>query len=207
VSLGVNDAPEMRRAAARWTHYYWAQSPELMEDLERYQGRDEAFWTNYSRLHLIAFGCPEQQAQELAPQLHAYMSNGYKPVDQVLPEVPDTLHALQAAGFRLAVLSNRTLPCDEYLGTLNLMSFFDFALVAGDLSCWKPDPEIFRHALKRLGLRPEETVYVGDNYYADVVGAQRAGMRPILVDPDGFFPDAVCPVIRTMGELPEVLGD
>jgi HAD superfamily hydrolase (TIGR01549 family) len=203
--LGVEDSPQNRRQATRWWHYYWAQSTELMEDLKVYVDKEEAFWINYSRRHLVALGCPPDLALELAPQMHRYMSSEYQPEDWVPPEVPATLQALQAAGFRLAVLSNRTSPCTDYLGTLGLEGFFDQALVAGELACWKPDPEIFRLALQRCGAQPEETLYVGDNYYADVVGARRAGLRPVLIDPEGLFPEAGCEVIHSLGDLPQIL--
>lgn len=204
--LGVSDSAEKRLAAMRWTHSYWATSAELNRDLETYRGNEEAFWTNYSRLHLCAFGCTEDLAQELAPRLHDYMKTEYKPEDWVPPDVPATLQILGQAGFRLAVLSNRSSPCDDYLKTLNLLDFFDFAVVAGQVSSWKPEPEIFHHALERWELSPGEVIYVGDNYYADVVGARRAGLRPVLLDSEGLFPDAGCETIRVMGELPDLLS-
>jgi HAD superfamily hydrolase (TIGR01549 family) len=205
VRMGAADDSEKRLAATRWTHYYWAQSAELMEDLKIFGEKEEAFWTNYSRLHLLAFGCPPDLAETIAPQLHAFMLEGYRPEDWVPPDVPATLKVLKDAGFRLAVLSNRTLPCDDYVRELGLLEFFDFALVAGQVSTWKPDPEIFHHALQRMNIVPEQAVYVGDNYYADVVGSRRAGLRPVLIDTEGLFPDANCATIRTMSELPELL--
>ena len=71
----------------------------------------------------------------------------------------------------------------------------------GWVSAWKPDPGLFAHALERLEIAPEQAIYVGDNYYADVIGARRAGLGPVLYDPDQVFPDADCPVIRSIGEL------
>lgn len=204
ITLGFQDDPSRRLAAIRWTHAYWAQSSEWVEDRQAFAGQEDLFWVNYARRHLVAFGCPEEKAAVLAPQMHAYMKDVYKPEDQVLPEVHTTLEELRQAGFRMAVLTNRTQPCDEYLQSLGLLSYFDFALVAGAISFWKPQPEIFHHALKRLELRPDQVIYVGDNYYADVVGAQRAGLRPVLLDPDGLFPEAGCTTIRRMGELRQV---
>jgi len=53
---------------------------------------------------------------------------------------------------------------------------------------------------------PEETLYIGDNYYADVVGAQEAGMVAVLIDRERIFPDPDCPTIYEIGELPGLLG-
>ena len=204
VALGLEDDPGRRLAAARWTHAYWAGSPELAEDRRFTAGQEEPFWVNYARRHLVAFGCPEGLAAEMAPLMHAYMKEVYQPEDRVLPEVHTTLQELRQAGFRLAVLTNRSEPCDEYLQSLDLLDYFDFALVAGSVSFWKPQPEIFQHALQLLELRPDQVIYVGDNYYADVVGARSAGLRPVLLDPDGLFPDAGCTTIQRMGELKQV---
>ena len=73
------------------------------------------------------------------------------------------------------------------------------------MNIFKPEPGVFEHALKLKNLTAEETVYVGDNYYADVVGARRAGLRPVLYDPHGIFPDADCPTIKSFDELTSVL--
>lgn len=205
-ALGLADSPERRHLAIRWTHAYWAQSADMLQDAQIFKGQEEQFWVNYARRHLIAFGCPETQAAELAPEMQRYMREVYRPVDTVLPEVYDTLDILRAAGFRLAVVTNRTQPCDDYLQTLKLGGYFDFALVAGAVSYWKPQPEIFEHALQRLGLQPEQAIYVGDNYYADVLGARRAGLRPVLIDPDGLFPDAGCATIGRMDELSALIA-
>ena len=52
-----------------------------------------------------------------------------------------------------------------------------------------------------MGLQAGQAIYVGDNYYADVVGARRAGVRPVLFDPEAVFTEADCTVIRSIGEL------
>ena len=75
------------------------------------------------------------------------------------------------------------------------------------MDSYKPEPGLFEHALKRAGLAPQEAVYVGDNYFADVVGSRRAGLQPVLFDPDVIFPEADCITIRSFGQLHAVLGD
>jgi putative hydrolase of the HAD superfamily len=106
----------------------------------------------------------------------------------------------------LGLVSNRTRSVDALLVELDLRRYLHFSLISGEVNLWKPDPAIFAHALDRSGTRPAETVYVGDNYYADVVGARSAGLQPVLLDPRGLFPEADCPVIGTMGELLPLLG-
>jgi len=205
VRLGAADSHEKRLSTIRWSHGYWAQSKELMADLDRFEGEDEAFWTNYSRRRLEMFTCTASQAESLAPEVHRCMVVEYKPQDIVPEDRPGTLLALKEAGFMLGVVSNRTEPYHEQLVQLGLHQYFKCAIAAGEVSSWKPEPEIFYHALDRLKAKAEETIYVGDNYYADVIGAKRAGIQPVLLDPEGIFPDAGCPVIRCFGELISLL--
>jgi HAD superfamily hydrolase (TIGR01509 family) len=204
-NLGAQDGSEQRRRAMQWMHSYWANSVALSEDLRLYPD-DDLFWSNYAVRSLLAFGCTAEEARCLAPDVHRYMREEHRPVSWTPPETMEILSVLQQAGMRLGVLSNRDRSCQEELAELGLLKFFELALVAGELSAWKPDPLIFLRTLERMGAGPEQAVYVGDNYYADVIGAQRAGLTPILYDPEEIFPDAECTVVRTLGEIPVLLG-
>ena len=206
VQSGAGDSPDKRLKLTRWTHYYWAQSPELIQDMRTFGDLQDPFWIHYAYRSLLIFECTREMAAQLAPQVHSHMQSNSQFEDWVPPDVPETLQALKEGGFRLGVLSNRSTPCNEHLETLGLHKYFKFALVAGEVDSWKPDPKIFQHALDRLETRPQQTLYVGDNYYADILGAQQAGLHPVLIDPEGIFPEANCPVIRTMSELKEVLA-
>ena len=73
------------------------------------------------------------------------------------------------------------------------------------MDIYKPDPGIFKHALDRAKVSAQETVYVGDNYFADVVGSRRAGLQPVLYDPNSIFPEADCTVIKSFDELQTVV--
>jgi HAD superfamily hydrolase (TIGR01509 family) len=206
VNLGVADGAEKRRRAARWAHYYWAQSPELIQDIEAFGGLNDPFWLNYAMRSLLIFDCSEACARQLAPQVKHFMREVYHPEDVVAEGAFAVLGALKTAGYRLAVLSNRQKPCHDHLASLGLLPFFDLALVAVEVDAWKPDPLFFQRALERLGTPPERALYIGDNYYADVLGAQNAGIQPVLFDPLDLFPEADCPVIHCFGDLPSLLN-
>ncbi len=203
--LGLPGKVENNRQAFRWLHYYWAQSPELISDQEIFDNNDDLFWINHSRLYLLAYGCQAKQAVQLAPGLTQCMREGYNPEDLVADKVPELLENLRLSGFRLAVISNRRNPFDEQLEALGIDSYFEYSLAAGAINAWKPDPVIFQHALTTMEIEPGQAVYVGDNYFADVVGAQRAGIQAVLIDPEGLFPEADCTVIQKISELEFVL--
>ncbi len=201
VTLGVGESPERRRAALRWAHAYWNGDGEVYADMDRYGQGSEAFWNNHAYRYLLAFGCAPEQAETLAPRMRTYMHENYNPVDCIEPETPAVLDRLRAAGYTLGVVSNRDEPFDDLLDALALRDYFDFSLAAGEVRSWKPDVGIFQQSLKKAGAQAAEAVYIGDNYYADVVGARAAGLHPILFDPDGVFPDAECPRVADIPQL------
>jgi len=206
ISRGHPVLEDDRRRSARWEHYYWASSQDLKVDLELIEGDDEqVFWRNYSYRRLISLGFATSLAESFAPEVSMYMGESYQREDVIPEELFGVLEEFQRAGYRMGVVSNRDKPYWEELVTFNLCPFFEFSLAAGEVQSWKPDAGIFRAALDRIDSLAEQTVYVGDNYFADVVGAHRAGLQPVLYDPKGIFPQPGCPVITNFDELPKVV--
>jgi HAD superfamily hydrolase (TIGR01549 family) len=205
IHLGLQITPADRLRSARWEHAYWASSDELRADIERFEQKEGDFWRNYSLRQLCALGCDEQSAHEYAPRISAFMATNYIANDMLLDGVPETLAALQKKGYALAVVSNRSQPFDDYLREKEIWSYFNFALAAGQVQAWKPAPEIFLQAAQRAGVQPDEAVYIGDNYFADIVGARRAGLIPVLYDPRGVFPEADCAIIQTHDQIFDLL--
>jgi putative hydrolase of the HAD superfamily len=201
VEYGAPDTYQDRCRAERWLHYYWAQSSDAQLDMANYGERSQQFWENHTRRYLIAYGHSAEQSAQVAAMIYQRMSAEYDPKPWVPTEVFDVLHILKAAGFLLGIVSNRSNPLDEELQTLGLSSYVDLTLTAGEANSWKPDTGIFLRAILRLEVSPAETIYVGDNYYADVIGARNAGLHPVLLDPDGVFPEVECDVIRELSEL------
>jgi len=133
------------------------------------------------------------------------MGEMYKP-DSIVPEdVRRVLPMLKEAGYYMAVLSNRDKPFQDVMESHDLAPFFEFSLAAGEVGIYKPEPGVFEHALKRASLNASEVVYVGDNSFADIIGARRAGLRPVLYDPKGVFPEADCITIKSFDELKSVI--
>jgi len=203
VTFGAHDSPDRRRRALLWAHYYWANSPALADDLRRFPGRGTAFWVHYTRRQLLAFGCPPAQARYLAPRVHICMIERYQPRDRLYAGVPEMLASLRARGYLVGVLTNRPSAVDAYLSQMGVAEHCDLILSAGQVGVWKPDRRIFEAAVNALGIRTEQTLYVGDNYYADVVGARRAGLYPVLVDPEAVFSPMQCLSIPKVTDLPE----
>lgn len=206
VQAGFSASRDAHLAAMRWLHHYWAQSAEMVSDMERFGTEQGLFWLNHTRLFIRALGANDKIALQLAPEVQRRLDGEYTPTSIVSPQTIATLSMLKQAGFRLAVVSNRSQAFDDELATLSISRYFDLTVAAGVVNSWKPDRKIFLHSVKALGIFPEQAMYVGDNYYADIVGARQAGLRPVLVDDDGVFPEADCPTIRSVAEIEQVLA-
>jgi len=205
ITLGLPVNDEARLRAMRWEHSYWANSVDLRDDLLAHSADTENFWIEYSRRRLLALGASADWATEFAPSVSKHMGEFYRPESIVPEDVRRALPQLKEAGYILAVISNRDQPFQELLQEHGIGQFFDFSLAAGEVQVWKPDPGVFEHALRRANLSPQDAIYVGDNYYADVVGARRAGLKPVLYDPLGIFPDPDCPIIKSFDDLNSVI--
>jgi FMN phosphatase YigB (HAD superfamily) len=200
-SLGLPFTQADRLRALRWEYQYWANSADLRDDLIAHSADTENFWIEYTRKRLLALGIASEASAELAPKVSAHMGEMYKPDSVVPADVRRTLPELQKAGYIMAVISNREQPFQELLAAHGLREFFPYSLAGGEVDIYKPDPGIFEHALQQLNVTGPETVYVGDNYYADILGSRRAGLQPVLYDPNSIFPDADCVTIHSFDQL------
>ena len=93
------------------------------------------------------------------------------------------LTKLSEEGYVLGVVSNADGRVAGLLAESDLAKYFKVILDSHIEGIEKPNPEIFKRALERLELQAEETIFLGDFYSVDVVGARRAGLGAALMDP------------------------
>jgi putative hydrolase of the HAD superfamily len=117
-----------------------------------------------------------------------------------------TLAALRRAGLRLAVVSNADGRAASVLEAAGLAADLDAVLDSHLEGVEKPNAEIFRRALARVGAPAERAVFVGDIVSIDIAGARNAGMRPILIDPARAYRDVAIERIERLTQLPAQLG-
>jgi HAD superfamily hydrolase (TIGR01662 family) len=199
-ALGVETGPADFARLARWEHAYLAQSAELRADEMAFPTKRD-YRTNFCRRRLLALGAAADRAATLAPGAYERMADNYRPEDTIPEDLLETLRTLKETGYFLGVLSNRKKPITDYLSELGLGKFFDLAICAGEAGIYKPDPGAFHYLLDKARISARESVYVGDNYYADVVGARLAGMTPVLFDLRNIFCEADCAVIQAHNQI------
>jgi HAD superfamily hydrolase (TIGR01549 family) len=207
VDLGLTLDADARRNIVRWNHEHWAKDRALINYDEEHLTKD-AFLEKHLRIFISGLGMTGIIEEKLIPQIVARFRDDFSPKSYLEPGAKNLLHSLREVGLRLGLVSNRDRLLDEAATELGIIQYFDFTLAAGQVNSWKPDTVIFHHALKMGGgVLPAEAVHIGDNYYADVVGARNAGMRAILIDGEGAFPEAKseCLVISHLSDLENLL--
>lgn len=117
----------------------------------------------------------------------------------VWPDVPAALEALAAHGVLLGAVSNWDSRLPALLAALGLRDRFHAIAVSALEGVEKPDPGLFRVALDRLGVRPEQALHVGDHPELDVLGAASAGIDAALLDRNGS-----AGAMRDLSALPEL---
>ncbi|NUN47495.1 MAG: HAD-IA family hydrolase [Candidatus Brocadiae bacterium] len=117
-----------------------------------------------------------------------------------------TLDRLRDQGYRLAVISNSDGSVEAMLERLGMKSRLEFVIDSKVVGVEKPDPRIFRMALERSGADPGRSIYVGDMFHIDVLGARGVGMDAVLLDPGQHHEKRDCRRVREFADLPEHLS-
>ncbi len=161
---------------------------------------DHFYWGEY--LHALMEGIHVPEAAR--PTVMRRVAEGFRDIrlwSRVLPETPQVLEALRARGYFLGVISNSVGTMEEQLRRLNLAVYFSTILDSAVVGVEKPHPEIFQMALARARAAPSEALFVGDTYATDIGGAQLAGLRGVLIDRVGAYPQAECARVASLSEL------
>jgi putative hydrolase of the HAD superfamily len=120
--------------------------------------------------------------------------------DQILPGTRAALDRI-AARFRIAVISNADGKIEEILSRCGIADCFESITDSGIVGREKPHPEIFEAALKTMNAGAGESLYVGDVYSVDYVGASNAGMPAVLFDAAGAYRERWEPRVESVEQL------
>jgi REG-2-like HAD superfamily hydrolase len=159
-------------------------APRTPPDAPRYAGDGAAFW------RAVVAAATRSDDPALFAALHAHYDA--PSAWTVAPGAPAALRRLRAAGVRLAVVSNWDTRLRALLAATELSPHFDAVIVSAELGVDKPDPRVFRAALRALGdVSPGAALMIGDDATNDVAGAAAVGVDALLWGSD----------VRSFGEL------
>jgi putative hydrolase of the HAD superfamily len=164
---------------------------------------DEDRWQRYMEDLCRAVGLAEAPRAALERLRRHHASRNLW--EHVPPDVPAALEAL-GRSYRLGVVSNANGTVRALLSRLGLAQRFEQIVDSGEEGVEKPDPRLFSIALARMGLRADETAYVGDMFHLDVLGARAAGLYAVLLDPHDLHAGAPVARVRWLADLAGVLA-
>jgi putative hydrolase of the HAD superfamily len=125
-----------------------------------------------------------EDAKAVRDRAENLIYHGWEPLFKkvkLFPRVHESLSALKAKGLKLGLLSD--FPPEQKLKNLGLEGPWDTVLCSEKIGRLKPDPRSFLELARKLGAKPERTLYVGNSVHYDVVGAKNVGMKAALVVP------------------------
>jgi putative hydrolase of the HAD superfamily len=120
--------------------------------------------------------CPSATIEHLYDERRQEKLLPFRHID---PRIYAMLQDLKDRGLRLGLISNCTE--EEVCGwqESELASYFDSAIFSYDVMMAKPDAAIYQLGCSQLGVKPEESIFVGDGGSNELEGASRAGMKPL----------------------------
>ncbi|MFE4710676.1 HAD family hydrolase [Paenibacillus sp. NPDC056722] len=138
-------------------------------------------------------------------EIEAQQKSGWR----AFPETLEVLGTLKEQSYGIGLISNWDLTARSVLEENGLLPFFDQIIISSEVGAVKPDEVIFQKALKLAGVSAGQSLYVGDNYYDDVIGSQRVGMESCLINRFGKLgieEIGSVPTLSSIKELPQLLG-
>lgn len=125
----------------------------------------------------------------------------------LFPGTIETLENLKNEGFELHIITNGFKEIQHIkLGKSKIDHFFDLVLCSEEVGKAKPAKEVFTTALERTKAKANESLMIGDNYKADILGAARAQISGILFDPHRYYKENTHDwQIQELSEIPELL--
>ncbi len=163
---------------------------------------DHSFWWMFYSQLLSEIGLTDDD-DSVRDQLVSGIRNSAN-WDQIRPGTAEQLRDL-GTRHRIAVISNADGRIEDVLDRCGIAQCFLTITDSGLVGYEKPHPEIFRQALTSMKAAPEESLYVGDVYSVDYLGATGAGMQAMLMDAAGAYRDKGVPRVESLEELQIVM--
>src|SRR5271166_949557 len=156
---------------------------------------DHGFWWTFHTYLLVQLG--EDTAIRDALVENTQNSANW---DQIPPGTREVLNRISKK-FRIAVISNADGGIERVLSRCGIADCFESIIDSGIVGVEKPRAEIFEAALTSMKARADESLYVGDVYSVDYVGARNAGMDAVLLDVSGAYRDRKLPRVGSLEQL------
>lgn len=185
-----------------------ATLPEHKKELKDQAIRDILMWDDngtVSRSVSFKKYCEKYEVTCMSSEeLSNYWTTISGSVVYLFDDVKDTLLYLRKK-YRMAILTNGSpISQRRKLESTGILDLFELSVVSGEVGIDKPDSRIFDYMCEKLNSKPEECLYVGDNYVNDVLGARNSGWNAIYLNRLHLASDET-QMIASLNELKELL--
>jgi putative hydrolase of the HAD superfamily len=174
IASGYNlDRKEFFEAYERAHHKYWNIRYGQLKEVTN------AVWISEALNHLGCAITPDDE--EIKTAVNVFFENYLKAL-KLRPHAKKTLQRLSQE-YQLGLISNYTYAPLIYAGLrkLKINEFFNVVVVSDEAGWRKPSPKIFREALRRMHLKADQVIYVGDTPLEDIEGAKKAGVKTVFI--------------------------
>jgi putative hydrolase of the HAD superfamily len=161
---------------------------------------DHGFWWTFHTYLLQDLNALDESVREAVVNNTQNSANW----DQILPGTFEALERIRQQ-HEIAVISNADGRIDAVLRRCGIADCFRSITDSGIVGHEKPHPAIFEAALRTMKADPAESLYVGDVYSVDYVGARNAGMQAVLFDVAGAYREREFSRVESLGELEDWL--
>src|SRR5690349_9653224 len=162
---------------------------------------DHGFWWTFHTHLLNELGTFNEVVRDTLVQNTQNSANW----DQILSGTRDALERIRQQ-YAIAVISNSDGKINAVLGRCGICDCFASITDSGNVGHEKPHPAIFAAALREMNANPAHSLYVGDVYSVDYLGARAAGMQALLFDLAGAYREQEVPRVESLAELESWLG-
>jgi len=157
---------------------------------------DHGFWWTFHTYLLQELGALNEGVRDTLVENTQNSANW----DQILPGTREALQRIREE-YAIAVISNADGRIDAVLRRCGIEDCFASITDSGIVGHEKPHPAIFEAALQAMDAEPHESLYVGDVYSVDYVGATGAGMQSVLFDVAGAYREREFPRVESLAAL------
>ena len=200
--LAPLDPPKAAASRERW-HEIERAAKKRFDDLVAHGAQvDHGFWFLFYSHLLENLSIRDNAVRDALVEATRISANWC----EMRPGTRDALQRIRK-DYRLGVISNADGRIAQVIEGCGIADCFDSITDSGVVGYEKPNPAIFHAALKSMGVDANRSLYVGDFYSVDYLGATRSGMKAILLDVSGAYRGQDLPRVESLEQLEAALRD
>lgn len=175
---------------------------------------DSKFTSGGDKVIMIEAICFDLGDTLIAEETVIHNSVGQALTTDIIESTFKILDKIRKSGCKLTLIANaNSVSARNIVKTTSLENYFNVIVISEELGVEKPDQQIFVAALAKLGVKPRNTVMVGNRIDSDIIEANRVGMKSVLFKWNTRYDELITSeeekpkfIIGSLTELPGLLG-